>query len=65
MTTADQYRARAAEFEQRALVERDPIQKTEWHKIATAYERLAELADKNHKGGLLIDISLPDRPSKG
>ena len=54
---------RAAEIEQLAQAKRDPIQKAELHKIATAYDRLAALADQNHKGGLLIDIGLPLDPS--
>jgi hypothetical protein len=57
MTRADQYRVRAAEIEQWANAERDPIKKAELHTLATAYDRLADLADQNHKGGLLIDIT--------
>jgi hypothetical protein len=29
-------------------------------KIASAYYRLADLADKNPKGGLLVEVILPE-----
>ena len=60
MSEGDPYRERAAEFEARAEAEGDPAARVEWLKIASAYFRLGDLADKNPKGGLLIDVILPE-----
>jgi hypothetical protein len=62
MTTGDEYRALAAEFERRARIESDPVLKSQWHRLATANDRLAALADEKQEGGLLIDFSLPEKP---
>jgi hypothetical protein len=63
MSEGAPYRERAAEFEARAQAESIPAARVEWLKIADAYRRLADLADKNPKGGLVIDFDLPDPTS--
>jgi hypothetical protein len=62
MTKGDQYRALAAQYERRARATNDPSLQTERNKVATAYYRLADLADLNDKGGLVVDITLPEPP---
>ena len=47
MSTADQYRVRAAEFAAMARSEPAPALQTEYAKMAASYMRLAELADRN------------------
>jgi hypothetical protein len=47
MTTAIRYLARAAELEAIAGRAVDPVVKAEWQSMATAYRKIAELADRN------------------
>jgi hypothetical protein len=47
MSTADQYRVRAAEFAAMAKAQTAPPLQTEYAKMAVSYLRLAELADRN------------------
>jgi hypothetical protein len=47
MSTANQYRVRAAEFAAMAKAETAPPLQTEYAKMAISYLRLAELADRN------------------
>ena len=47
MSTANQYRVRAAEFAAMAKSETAPALQTEYAKMAASYIRLAELADRN------------------
>lgn len=56
MAAGDRYRILAAEFRMRADGEPKAAVRAEWRKIALSYGRLATLADKNNKGGLLIEI---------
>src|SRR3954451_17158808 len=49
MSTADEYRKKVAEFEDRARGEKSPTSRVEWIKMATSYRKLAELADRNAK----------------
>jgi hypothetical protein len=63
MSQGDPYRTHAAEFDARAKAESIPAARVEWMKIASAYYRLADLADKNPKGGLIVDVILPEPTS--
>ncbi len=47
MRTADQYRKIAAELRARAAREQNEFDAAEWDKLARAYLRLAEQADRN------------------
>ncbi len=47
MTTAEQYRVRAAEFAAMAKSEPQPDLQAEFAMMAASYLRLAELADRN------------------
>ena len=47
MNPIEQYRARAAEFEARALKEADPAVRIEWENIALSFRRLAEQAARS------------------
>jgi hypothetical protein len=62
MASGNEYREEAARCEQRARIENDPTLKARWQARAARYYRLAALPDKNDKGGLLIDFSLPEKP---
>jgi hypothetical protein len=62
MSQGDPYRAHAAEFDARAEAESIPAARVEWMKIASAYYRLADSADKNPKAGLLVEVILPEPP---
>lgn len=62
MTTADQYRARAAELLRRARNETSPMIRSEWENLAKSYRHLAEQADRNSR----MDIVSPQRwPTDG
>ena len=47
MTSAEQYRVKAAEFAARASAEETPKLQLEYAQMAAAYLRLAEQADRN------------------
>ena len=60
MSTADQYRVRAAEFAAMAKSEPAPALQTEYAKMAASYMRLAELADRNAR----TDVVYEPRPGQ-
>ena len=47
MTMRDEYRTKAAEFQARAACESDRTTRLHFEILASDYERLAELADRN------------------
>jgi hypothetical protein len=49
VSQGDQYRARAEECRQLALVARDETLKLEWVRLAKSWETLAEGAEKTYK----------------
>ena len=48
-TQGDQYRARAEECRQLALVAREEVVKLEWLRLARSWEALAERSEKGSK----------------
>ena len=60
MSTADQYRVRAAEFAAMARTETAPALQTEYAHMAARYIRLAELADRN----AMTDVVYEPPPNK-
>jgi hypothetical protein len=55
MTSADQYRVRAAQFVAMARVESDPHQQREYATMAQSYFRLAMLAEQNSKNDVVYE----------
>ncbi len=55
MTTADQYRARAAELFTRARNETSPMIRSEWENLAKSYLHLAEQADRNSRTDIVYE----------
>jgi hypothetical protein len=53
LTPSDLYRTRAARLERLAMTEGDPAVRLEFQKLAKAYRRLADQADRNR----LTDVS--------
>ena len=62
MTSADQYRVKAAEFAALAKIERSTSLQTEYVTMAAAYLRLAEQADRNTTNDMMYDTP-PDQNS--
>jgi hypothetical protein len=62
MAAGDEYRVKAANMNARARNERDPLARAEHEKLALAYLRLADQADKNAKVDLVYETP-PARPS--
>jgi hypothetical protein len=60
MTTADQYRALAAQMRSHASHETNPILRAEWDNLARCYLRLAEQADRNSRTDIVYEA--PMRP---
>ncbi len=55
MTSADHYRIKAAEFAAMSKSEPRPALQVEYAKMAAAYIRLAELADRNTKNDVVYE----------
>jgi hypothetical protein len=55
MSSADQYRVKAAEFSALARSETDAAKQTEYARMAASYLRLAEMADHNSKTDVIYD----------
>jgi hypothetical protein len=55
MSTADQYRVKAAEFSRMARGETNPRLQLEYAGMAELYFRLSLLAEKNQKNDLLYE----------
>ena len=53
MTSADGYRAKVAEFSAQARLEKLPALQLEYAKMAAAYIRLAEMAERNAENGVV------------
>jgi hypothetical protein len=64
MTSADQYRIKAAEFSALARAESAPNLQIEYARIAASYLRLAELADRNSQTDVVYEPPpLQNRPT--
>ena len=59
MAAGDEYRAKAAEFLAKAQSEADPKRFMEFAKLAVAYERLAEQAERNTHTDLVYESRPP------
>lgn len=55
MTPADQYRAKAGDLAALAKAETDPFGKAEYERLAQAYWRLAEQADRNSQSHVVYE----------
>jgi len=55
MTSADRYRALAADCEARATAEKT-ASREEWQRLAISYRRLAEQAERNSKDELSSEV---------
>jgi len=64
MTSGDQYRVRAVEFEAKAKCEADPEIQASFENLARSYRRLAEQADRNALTDVVYE-ALPPRTTKG
>jgi hypothetical protein len=62
VSTADQYRIRAAELRAKAHEERNPRLAAEYEHLAKSYIRLAEQADRNQKLDVTYEPSPPMIP---
>jgi hypothetical protein len=62
MTSADQYRVKAAEYEALAQSDLNPFVCRELQLLAKAYRRLSELADRNLRTDIVYEppFSRPD-----
>ncbi len=60
MTTADEYRAKAAELNARAQLEMNPTLRSECERLAQGYIRLAEQADRNSQTDVVYET--PPQP---
>jgi hypothetical protein len=58
MTMRDEYRTKAAEFQARAACESDRTTRLHFESLASDYQRLAELADRN----VQLDLIYKRRP---
>lgn len=65
MSTADQYRVRAAEFAAMASTEPTSALQTEYARMAASYMRLAELADRNAMTDVVYEPPPPLRRKPG
>jgi hypothetical protein len=59
MTSADEYRVKAADFLALARAEFNPFQKAEYERLSLSYMRLAEQADRNGLVDLVYETPLP------
>jgi hypothetical protein len=57
MTTADEYRLKAAEFAEQGRLEASPTYKTELERLAQCYRNLAALADRNRHTRAIIECA--------
>ena len=64
MTSADNYRALAADCAARAKNETDPATKAEWLAMGTGYRRLAEQADRNAATDLVYETPRPQHQNQ-
>jgi hypothetical protein len=62
MSTGENYRAKAAEFDARARREIDPFMRKQWDGMAKSYRRLAEQADRNAQLDLVYEPPAPRPP---
>ena len=62
MTSADEYRAKAAEFSASAQSEKSPALQIEYAKMAAAYIRLAEMAERNAENGVVRESAIDQKP---
>jgi hypothetical protein len=60
MTSADEYRKKAAELRAKARYENAPTLRAEFEALALSYVRLAEQADRNQR----LDVSYESPPPK-
>ncbi|HET7681192.1 MAG TPA: hypothetical protein VFK79_13795 [Xanthobacteraceae bacterium] len=63
MTSADQYRVRAAEFAAMAKSEANPALQLEYATIAASYLRLAEQADRNAMNDVAYETPPDQKPA--
>jgi hypothetical protein len=63
MTSADQYRVKAAECEALAQSDPNPFVRRELQLLAKAYRRLSQLADRNSRTDIVYEppFARPDR----
>lgn len=62
MTSADHYRAKAAEFAAMAQSESDPWKQAYFAQMSASYQRLAKMAEKNSETDVVFEppsLSLP------
>jgi hypothetical protein len=59
MSSADQYRARAADMTAKAKVESNPVLRAQFENLCRAYLRLAEQAERNALTDLVYETPLP------
>ena len=62
MNQGDAYRRKAAEFAAKAKTIVDPVKKAEHSRMAAAYLRLAEQADRNEKNDVVYETPPPPKP---
>jgi hypothetical protein len=63
MTSAEGYRSKAAEFSAMARLEQSPALQIEYAKMAAAYIRLAEMAERNAENGVLPELPFDQKPT--
>ena len=63
MTSADQYRVKAAEFLKMLKAETNPTLLVEHARMAASYFRLAELADRNARTNVVYEPSSAQKSS--
>jgi hypothetical protein len=63
MTSADNYRIKAAEFSAMARSEPQPDLQAEYARMAASYVRLAELADRNSLNDVVYEPPPQQNPS--
>ena len=59
MTSADEYRVKAAEFSAKARQELNPALRAQFENFALGYLRLAEQAERNSKNDLVYETPAP------
>jgi hypothetical protein len=64
MSTGENYRTKAAEFDARARREIDPLLREQWDGMAKSYRRLAEQADRNAQLDLVYEPPEPRPPMR-
>ena len=63
MTSADHYRALAAQFDAKAKQEADWQVRAEWEHMARSYHRLAEQAERNAQTDVTYETPPPRPPA--